>query len=442
MKSRIIALAVLLALGSGSAFAAGNKASPASTRHASPAAAVAATPGITSAPAAKPLTPAHYQQMYYDAWFSLGEQYYDPSKLSGWKDWQHRYDGKLTTEQELDAALKALTGSLHDQWTGYQSSHERLLDVFASVRGLINLGMVLKPADDGAYKVSIAPYGTLARLSGIQAGDVIESIGGVVLRSLSQDKVDALLTVQGGPDVPVTYVADGVRKTVSMKTTQPEVRYAEAKMLPGKILYARLSSYMDSAHLALFYSEVSRVLSSGDADGLLLDWRGNAGGKIELVQKQAAFFVPGRTIMRVQTRNANLVTSSEIKANRLLDFELDGLAEGQKRMMALFSGKPIVILVDGSTASAAEVFTGALLDNGRAIVVGTDTYRKGVGFDEVDVPTGGVLTVTSLKYLTPSGSDVSVAGIHPTIVVPARRDGVDNQAQVGVVELQKLIANR
>lgn len=397
--------------------------------------------GTTSASGAKqpPLTKERLEGMYWDAWFKLGETYYDPSRLTHWLDWEHKFDGKLRTEIDLDAALSAMTESLGDPWTTYQSSHERLLDVFASVRGLINLGMVLRPNESGDYYVKIVPYGTLARNAGIQAGDVVQSIGGKTLKGLNQKQVDDLLSVTAGKDVSVSYSSVDGSRTVAVKTTQSEVQYAEAKMMPGKMLYARLSSYLDGSYVGQFNAAVSKALENEDADGMILDLRGNPGGVFELVQNETSFFIPGQPLVRVHTRNHNLVTDSVITAQPLLSFEMAGLPQSQQRMIKLFSTKPIIVLVDGSTASAAEVMTGALKDNKRATVIGVRTFAKGVGFDEEDLPLGGQMTITSMKYLTPSGVDVSVDGIGPQIIVQQPHDGTDRQLDAGFAELRRQI---
>jgi C-terminal peptidase prc len=418
----------------------------AQTAHPHTAKAPAAISPLTSAPKpTPPPTPAKLAEMYFDAWFQVGERYVDPSKLAQWGDWAHKYDGKLKNEQDLDAALAAMSGSLGDTWTGYESSHQKLLEAFASVRGLVDLGMVLKADFEGNYHVKIAPFGSIARENGLASGDEIKAINGKSLHGLTAAAVDELLQVPVTSNVTVTYSlpASG-DQTISFKAIPSTAPLAEAKMLDNGVLYGRLSSFGDGPQdMGVFNSAVSSLLGTCNCNprGMIFDLRGNPGGKFDLVLKEAAFFLPGKVVVTSTTREGNLQTSSTYRAAPLTAFESAGLSPSQRKMLELFSTKPIVVLVDASTASAAEVMTGALKDNGRALVVGVRTFGKGVGFDEVDVPLGGELTITTLKYMTPSGFDVSAGGITPDVLVRQSRDksAADLQLAEGLKELEKRI---
>jgi carboxyl-terminal processing protease len=449
--------------------------------HHAPAAATANAGALSSllssaatAKAPAPPTPARLAEIYADVWFKLGETYIDPARLTNWGEWEHKYDGKLKTEQDLDAALDAMASSLHDTWTGYESSHQKLLEVFAAVRGLVDLGMVLKENEHGDHVVKIAPFGSLARDNGLQAGDQVISINGKALAGLSQTALEEALRVPVTSTVTVVYrvaasaeigTASGVVgpsalvdafRTVTFKAVPSTAPLAEARMLANGIMYARLSSFRDGrADIGVLNNSVTALLASCQCNprGLILDLRGNPGGSFELVLKEAAFFLPGKTIVTSTTREGNLVTSSSYRAERLTSFESAGLSDPQRKMIDVFANSPMVVLVDGSTASAAELITGALKDNKRALVVGVRTFGKGVGFDEIDVPLGGQLTVTKLHYMTPSGFDVSAGGIDPDVVVEQPRADAaaaqsavpatgaqDLQLAVGLAELEKRIS--
>jgi len=399
-----------------------------------------------------PPTPAQLEEMYVDAWYKLGERYVDPSKLTHWGDWVGKYHGKLKTEQDLDAALLAMAESLGDTWTGYESSHQKLLQVFAAVRGLVDLGMVLKvDAASGEYHVKIAPFGSIARDNGLQTGDVIKSVNGKTLKGLSSAAVEELLSVPVTSAVTVVYrPADAVQSsddtTLSFKAVPSAAPLAEARMLKNGVLYARLSSFRDGPEdVGIFYNAVTKTLAECNCSprGMILDLRGNPGGKFELVLKMAAFFLPGQVVVSSTTREGNLETSSTYRAQPLTAFEAAPLSVGQLKMIKLFSTAAIVTLVDGSTASAAEVFTGALKDNKRALIVGVRTFGKGVGFDQIDVPLGGELTITTLKYTTPGGFDVSTGGITPDVGVtqPRSKTAGDVQLTEGLKLLEKRIAD-
>ena len=387
-----------------------------------------------AAPKAAPKGPtqAQLEEIYDDVWFQLGETYIDSVRLGNWDAWRHKYDGKLKNEQDLDAALTAMTDSLGDKWTGYESSHQKLLEVFAAVRGLVDLGIDSYVDSSGNHVVKIAPFGSFARDNGIVAGDILESVNGKSLRGSSAADAAEIMRFPVVKPVTVDYIHEGVKQSVTFKATPSTRPMAEARMLDNGIMYARLSSFRDGhTDIGVLNNAVTALLATCKCSprGLVLDLRGNPGGSFELVLKEAAFFLPGKVIVSSTTREGNLLTSSTYRAQALTSFESSSLSEPQRQMIDVYTNAPLVVLVDSSTASAAELFTGAVKDSGRGLIVGTRTYGKGVGFDEIDVKLGGELTVTKLKYMTPSGLDVSAGGITPDVVVPAENGALASAAR-------------
>jgi carboxyl-terminal processing protease len=398
-------------------------------------------------------TSAQLEEIYDDVWFQLGETYIDTVRLGDWDLWRHKYDGKMKTEEDLDHALSAMTASLGDKWTDYESSHQRLLEVFASVRGLVDLGIDVSADAAGNQVVRIAPFGSFARDNGLVAGDILESVNGKTLRGHSAVEIAEIMRFPVTKSATVEYIHDGEKHSVTFKATPSVKPMAEARMLDNGIMYTRLSSFRDGpTDIGVLNNAVTALLATCKCSprGMILDLRGNPGGSFELVLKEAAFFMPGKVIVGSTTREGNLVTSSTYHAQPLTSFESSSLSEPQRKMIDVFTNAPLVVLVDSSTASAAELFTGAVKDNGRGLIVGTRTYGKGVGFQEIDVKLGGQLMVTKLKYMTPLGFDVSTGGITPDVVVPAESGAVaslanpatDKQLAVGLDELEKRIASR
>ncbi|CAN5632068.1 hypothetical protein BH10CYA1_BH10CYA1_45100 [soil metagenome] len=433
IKHIVLVTTALLALcGSPFSFA---QAAPKAAPKAAPTAVTSSVVDTTKKP-----TPQMLEAMYQNAWFTTGEKYWNEDRLSDWGSWEHKFDGKLKTEQDLDDALKQMVASLHDTWTTYQSSHERLVEVFADFRGIVNFGMKVRQDGEGNYFVKIAPFNSPARAAGLQAGDRIVSIAGKPLRGLKLEQVEALMEAPTNSSVAVVYAADdNVEHSITVKAVKLTAPNAEAKMLPDGVLYMRLSSYMDGSDIGLFNASVAKVLEgNATVTGVVFDLRGNAGGDFQLVLNEMSFFVPGKVIVSSETRNGNVTTTSQMHAKPLTAFELSGLSASNRKMIDVFSHSPMVVLVDGSTASAAEITTATLSENGRATSVGVNTFGKNYGFEEIDVPLGGLLTVTNLKYTTPQGTDVSDGGLHPQIFVKQGRDGVDTQLQAGLDQLRSI----
>jgi carboxyl-terminal processing protease len=227
-------------------------------------------------------------------------------------------------------------------------------------------------------------------------------VNGKSLKGRTSEESTSLIKGPAGTEVRLTIESEGKRREVTLKREQVSVPVVESRMEKAggqDIAYVSLSSFTSGAH-----GEVSgalRPLLKKGADGVVFDLRDNGGGLLEEGVLVSSIFIPDGTIVTTKGRSR---PSRTFKA----------------RGQSIPTDVPVVVLVNGDTASASEIVTGALQDRDRATVVGTRTFGKGV-FQEIEpLSNGGALDITVGEYFTPKGRnlgprDGKPGGIEPDI---------------------------
>lgn len=381
------------------------------------------------------------EKFYHDVWAMIGHRYYNPDALKDWGTWEHKYKGKLTTPEEMDKAVAEMVNSLGDRWTKYTPPDELEQRFFAGIFGVVHIGMQLDRQADGTYRVHAFAYGSPAHKSDLRIGDVIKSIGGKELKGLSEADVEQMLVDRAGIKRQVVYLDAGKEVPIEIQFERTPPALVEAKSLPGNIVYARLPHFANSRILTQLQNAISELQkqAGGEFDGLILDLRANPGGKFEFAVEGAHLFIEKGTIVTARTRRGRISNDLASVVSPALPHVVQSRTEDETKLATLLLKKPLVVLQDGSTASASEIVIGALKDNGRARIVGTTTLGKAVGYDQYRLDNEGVLTITELKYLTPKGTDIYQKGITPHVVAPQPRGSTDVQLEAGVKELMSLI---
>jgi carboxyl-terminal processing protease len=248
------------------------------------------------------------------------------------------------------------------------------------------------PDPNGLRIVDVFPGSPAAR-AGLAHDDVIIKVGGTSLSNRPADFASRLIRGPAGTHVVLTVRSGHSDRVVSIVRAKLAVPVASGKIVTYKgikIGDLSLTAFTDGSGAEL-RSDVRKVLRSG-ARALVLDLRENGGGLLNEAVNVASIFIPDGTIVSTDGRN-------------------------QPRQVYMATGKaistsiPMVVLVDRDTASAAEIVTGALKDRGRATVVGTHTYGKGV-FQEIEpLSNGGALDITVGEYFTPNGQNLGGGGV-------------------------------
>ena len=308
---------------------------------------------------------------------------------------------KPVKESKLDdASLKGIVESLDDPYSSYLTAKEARQfeeDVSGHFEGV---GMNVEQ-DKRGLKVLRVFDGSPAQDAQIRAGDFILAVDGRPIAGVNSEVSTNRIKGPAGTSVVLRVFTPGEDsdRTVKVKRERIEVPLTRTRMKERdgrKIGVVELAAFSEGAHAALA-RDIKRLRRRG-ADGIVLDLRGNPGGLLlEGVAVSSLFIEDGR-IVSVRGRH---------RAERVHD------AEGEA---ILPKGVPMAVLVDGGSASASEIVTGALRDRGRATVVGTHTFGKGLVQEVENLSNGGELKLTTAHYYLPDGETIITGkGIRPQV---------------------------
>jgi carboxyl-terminal processing protease len=328
------------------------------------------------------------------------------------------YYRKINRTQLVDKGLTAAVASLNDPYSHYFDPSDYQSFQNESNPHLSGIGIDIVPETRGLRVVDVFPGSPAAR-DGLSRGDLITHVGPVSLANKSADASSALIKGRAGTRVTLTVLSGGHTRVVSLVRADITIPVSSGSIVTFhgiKIGHVQLTSFTQGSGSEL-RAQVDKVLHGG-ARALILDLRENGGGLLEEAVNVASIFIPDGTI--VSTRGRSQPTQVY-------------LAKGG----AISTSIPMVVLVDRGTASSAEIVTGALQDRGRAKVVGTHTYGKGVFQEILPLPNGGALDMTVGEYFTPNGHNLGGggvkqgAGITPTVYASTNpRSHVDSALQV------------
>jgi len=411
------------------------------------------------------------QNLYHRVWQVAPIFIYDPSALKDWEQWKHKYDSQIQTDEDAVKFANEMLNSIDDPFTRFHGREEvaRMQQEMSGTFAGIGVGLGYKADEDGkpvmdaAGEVlpqsNAAGYPVIERVfdggpagnAGMKAGDAIKSANGVDLKD--KPLKDIVKELKGAPGTPVKLVVEsaGVERTLDIVRGVVSSPAVTTKRY-GDVGYIALSGFEQDDTL----QEMRDALTSlKDTNKLVLDLRGNPGGRVDICINLVAMFMEEGDVVSIRNRvpfGGHSKTTYRLHKNGMTVEELNEdtgevTKSEQRRPAYLAGGKEIVILVNGHSASASEMFTGALKDNNRATVVGEKTFGKGIGQMMLPMPNGTILRVTTLRYFTPNGTwvgDGSAAhhGIEPQFEVKpgkAFRPGTatDNQLNFALDLLNK-----
>ena len=347
------------------------------------------------------------QKLVDNVWNVIRKNYYDPA-MNGqdWYRWKHRYDNKIKTDDDAKVAIDTMLASLNDPYSRYMNRDEysdQNTSINSKIYGIgVNISSVA-----GKVEIVNVIEGTPAQTSNLQAGDIILDIDGKEASGLSISEVANLVRGPVNTTVQLTilrnndkFVKKIVRKEIKIKTVKSSVK--------DKIGYIQINSFIGSTTPNEFLEAAEKTK---DTDGLVIDLRGNTGGLLPNAIFIANLFIPEGNLVSIVGRNGY---KYDIQA-QATDFEIK---------------KPVVILVDGGSASASEIFSGAMKDYNRAKLIGTRTFGKGMVQKIIPLENETGLNLTVAKYLTPAGTDIIQKGIEPDYEVHFTEKNIRNQEDV------------
>ena len=317
------------------------------------------------------------------------------------RDYVEQVDDKKLIEAAINGMLQSLDP--HSSFLSADDFAEMQTQTRGTFGGLgIEVGM-----EDGLVKVISPIDDTPAAEAGVLAGDYITHVNGESLMGLTLDDAVELMRGPVGSEITITILREGEKDPFDLTITRDTIKLTVVRSrVEGHAVVLRISTFNDETFSTLQEDMAKAIEEAGGIDnvtGFVLDLRNNPGGTLDsAIQVSDAFLDRGEI---VSTRGRLPEDSERWNA-----------VEGDLAM-----GKPMVVLINGGSASASEIVTGALQDHRRAIVVGEKSFGKGSVQTVMRVTADSALRLTTARYYTPSGRSIQAMGIMPDIVVAQPR---------------------
>ncbi|MER5172089.1 S41 family peptidase [Thioclava kandeliae] len=332
------------------------------------------------------------------------------------------YVEKVDSKKLIEAAINGMLSSL-DPHSSYMPPDD-YQDMQVQTRGSFGGLGIEVTQEDGFVKVVSPMDGTPAAEAGLKTGDFITHVNGESLLGLTLDQAVDLMRGPVGSEITVTIARKGEQDPFDVTMTRDTIKMAAVKgRLEGSTVVLRISTFNDQTYPNLKDQLDKMVEEAGGMDkvsGFVLDLRNNPGGLLTQAIKVSDAFIDKGEIVSTRGRNPE-------------DSERFNATPGD-----LADGKPIVILINGGSASASEIVTGALQDHRRAIVVGEKSFGKGSVQTVMPIKNEGAMRLTTARYYTPSGRSIQSLGIAPDIVVaqPTPVANADDEANTDSTQMR------
>jgi carboxyl-terminal processing protease len=300
---------------------------------------------------------------------------------------------KPNNEDLKSDVIDEMVDSLHDPYTQYFDEEEWKSFNSALEQTFVGIGIVMFE-ENGKVFVEDVLAGSPAEIAGIEPSDALISSNGVTLLGKSVAEIQVQLRGVEGSVVALGVSRNGKTLNFKVKRQSIQIPIVTSRILGNGVGYLSLSGFTSDAGKQV-KSNLAELEKSG-LTSLVLDLRNNGGGYVNTAQEIAGLFVKAGVLAHLRDR--------EGKDHPL---EVTGSVKPY----------PVVILVNGGSASASELLSGALQDYGVAKLVGTQTYGKGVVQSLIQVQSGGMLKVTIQEYFTPTGRKVDKVGLRPDVVL-------------------------
>ena len=331
---------------------------------------------------------------FWQAWDTINKNYLKADKISA--------------QDKVYGAISGLVGSLKDPYSVFLSPSDN--EKFqGDVRG--NFGGI--GAEIGIKKnqlVVIAPLkDTPASKAGLKAGDMILSINSTSTDGMTTDEAVGLIRGPKNTDVTLSILREEWEKPKDFKITRGTITIPtlDFEMKDGNVAYIQLYTFNANAGY-LFYNAILKATSE-DADGMILDLRNNPGGYLDVAVDLGGWFFPKNT----------LIVKEESR-----DGELQKLLANGNSALADF---PIVVLINGGSASASEILAGALRDNRGIKLIGEKSFGKGTVQQLIPLPDGSTVKLTIAHWVLPSGKILESEGLVPDIEVKISDEDIKNK---------------
>ncbi len=348
----------------------------------------------------------------------IGPSFQSKNSIDLTKFWQvnnilhKKFDGDISAEKQSEGAITGMVDSLGDPYTAYLTEKENneLSDQLSGKLSGIGIEVGIK----NNRLTVIAPIdGAPAQKAGLRAGDIITSVDGQDTSSMTVDEAVHRIRGQKGTDVKLTILRPGnSSKDITIKRDDITVPSVSSEIKPGNIGYIKISTFGDNTVADV--DKVAENMSNQGVKAIIIDVRDNPGGYLDGAVKISSEFMSSGTVVEEKSKHSENKVLTALPGGKLTNI-------------------PIIMLINGGSASASEIMAGALHDNGRATLVGEKTYGKGSVQEIIclssglfglsgDDCKGDSLKVTVAHWFTPKGVNISKEGIAPDVEVKLTSD--------------------
>lgn len=328
-----------------------------------------------------------------------------------------QYIEPVQTTSLVDGAMRGIVESLQDPYSVYLDAQtfKRLQEQISGSFG--GLGILVGVNNDELLTVVRVYEDTPAAGEGMRAGDIIMGIDDRDVQGLDLDTAIGLMRGPVGSDIKLSVAREGHAEFIDFNITRQEISVpsVEGRMLPNsRIGYVAVSQFNEKTPDEM--QQVLANLKDQGMQGIVLDLRDNPGGELIAATRVADNFVPKGPIVYIDYRTG---------------------AEDVKEADGSYLGLPMSVLVNGGSASAAEILAGAVKDTGVGVLVGTRTFGKGIVQTVFSLDNDAGLKLTTARYLTPKKKDIHKKGVMPDVVMEDLPDQPGDEQLDKAVELVK-----
>ena len=315
------------------------------------------------------------------------------------------YNGEIDEEKLLEGAKKGMVEAVGDVYTEYMDEEEADNYTNSVLHGNVGAGVGVEMGlRDGYVRILRLLPNNPAERAGVMIGDIIYKIDGEEVYTWSTTDIAKILRGEAGTEVTLTVARDG--KELDFKMTREEINnVSEYVTYDGDTAIITVTRFDNNTGTEI-QKEAAKFKEKG-INKVILDLRGNGGGYVSAAQDLLSLWIDGKLILTQKSTHFG-----EDKINT---------ASGR----AILKDMKTVVLVNGSTASASEITAAALKDYGKATIVGTKTYGKGVVQKMYNLSGGGILKITIAEWLSPKGNSINNDGVTPDIEVTMTAEDIN-----------------
>ena len=359
------------------------------------------------------------QKLFDRTWRIISKEYYEPTlNHQNWARWKYHYQGKIKTDEDARVAIDSMIASLNEPYTRFMTQKD-YEDLTTSITSKIyGIGVNIY-SNAGKIEIFNVMPSTPADFAQLKQGDIITAVNGKDTNGMNVSEVASLVRGPENSVVELTILRNNKKITKKIKRKEIKIKTVRSSIVDNHIGYIQILSFMSGSTPNEF---VEALNNTKNTDSLILDLRGNTGGLLDNAVFIADVFLQNGTIVDIIYRNGY---KKSIKA--------------QDEIQPL--DKPVVVLVNGASASASEILSGALKDYHRATLVGKKTFGKGLVQKVVPLPNQTGVNITIARYLTPNGTDINKLGIKPDIEIGNDYETITNNKNDVQLEKAKDILN-